>query len=251
MVVRLVALLSRQLFRLVLLACRSSRSKDIELLVLRQEVGVLRRQVNRPKVRPEERIVLSVLRNQAVSIVACDLFTVESIRMKTLHVLFFIDLHSRRVMIGGVTGEATNLRWCTQIARNLSEARESRSTPLRFLVHDRDKRFGAMFDEVFKAEGVEIIRTPWRAPRANAYAERFVRTVRTECVDWIFILNERHLESVLKTYVNHYNQERPHRGLDLRIPAGGLPVRQLDANGSIARRARLGGLIHEYHRKAA
>jgi hypothetical protein len=73
---------------------------------------------------------------------------------------------------------ATNLRWCAQIARNLSEARESRSTPLRFLVHNRDKRFGAMFDEVFKAEGVEIIRTPWRPARANAYAERFVRTDR-------------------------------------------------------------------------
>jgi transposase InsO family protein len=225
-----------------------------ELLKLGIEISASSiRRVIAPKRRPgPKRDTWSqFMRNQAASIVACDLFTVESIRMKTLHVLFFIDLHSRRVMIGGVTGEATDLRWCTQIARNLSEARESRSTPLRFLVHDRDKRFGAMFDEVFKAEGVAIIRTPWRAPRANAYTERFVRTVRTECVDWIFILNERHLESVLKTYVNHYNQERPHRGLDLRIPAGGPPVRQLDANGSIARRARLGGLIHEYHRKAA
>jgi putative transposase len=103
------------------------------------------------------------MRNQAASIVACDLFTVESIRMKTPHVLFFIDLHSRRVIIGVVTGEPTNLRWCTQIARNLSEDRESRSTPLRSLVHDRDKKFGAMFDEVFKAEGAKIVRTPWRA----------------------------------------------------------------------------------------
>jgi putative transposase len=191
------------------------------------------------------------MRNQAASIVACDLFTVESIKMKTLHVLFFIDLHSRRVVIGGVTREATNLRWCTQIARNLSEARESRSIPLRFLVHDRDKRFGDMFDEVFKAEGVEIIRTPWRAPRANAYAERFVRTVRTECLDRIFIMNERHLESVLKTYVSHYNQERPHSGLDLRVPEPGPPTRKTDAGGSIVRCHRLGGLIHEYHREAA
>ena len=92
---------------------------------------------------------------------------------------------------------------------NLSEAGESRSTPLRFLVHDRDHRFGEVFDEVFKAEGVEIIRTPWRAARASAYAERFVRTVRTEGLDRIFVLSERHLESVLKTYVRHYNQERP------------------------------------------
>ena len=104
---------------------------------------------------------------------------------------------------------------------------------------------------MFKGEGVEIIHTPWRAPRANAYAERFVRTVGTECLDRIFILSERHLESVLKTYVNHYNQERPHRGLDLRMPGGGLPVTIADATGSIVRRDRLGGLIHEYHRKAA
>jgi hypothetical protein len=147
--------------------------------------------------------------------------------MKTLDVLFFIDIHTRKVLIGGVTDGATNAQWCTQIARNLSEARESRSTPLRFLVHDRDYRFGEVFDEVFKAEGVEIIRTPWRAPRANAYAERFVRTVRTECLDRIFVLSERHLESGLNTYVNHYNRERPHRGLDLRIPEGGPPVRSL------------------------
>jgi len=154
------------------------------------------------------------------------------------------------VMIGGVTDQATNLRWCTQIARNLSEDRESRSTPLRFLVHDRDKRFGGMFDEVFRAEGVKIVRTSWRAPRANAYAERFVRTVRTECLDRIFVLSERHLQSVLETNANHYNQERPHRGLDLRLPEGGPQVRHINADGLIVRRDRLGGLIHEYHRKA-
>jgi transposase InsO family protein len=354
MVIRIIVLLSRQLFCLLLLCCRTTRSKDIELLVLRQELAILRRQVNRPRVKPEERMVLAVLqrlrpvwertsslvtpdtlrrwhrelirrkwtqphrvtpkravsqqtqllvwrlskenplwgyqriqgellkvgieisassirrvigpkrrpgpkrdtwskfmRTQAASIVACDLFTVETVRMKTLHVLFFIDLHTRRVLIGGVTDGATNVKWCTQIARNLSEVRESRSTRLRFLVHDRDHRFGEPFDEVFKAEGVEIIRTPWRAPRANAYAERFVRTVRAECLDRIFLLNERHLESVLRTYLNHYNQERPHRGLDLRIPEGGPPVSVAGATGSIVRRDRLGGLIHEYHRKAA
>ena len=230
------------------------RRIQVELLKVGIEISASSiRRVIAPKRRPgPKRDTWSqFMRNQAASIVACDLFTVESIRMKTLHVLFFIDLHSRRVMIGGITGEATNLRWCTQIARNLSEARESRSTPLRFLVHDRDKRFGAMFDEVFKAEGVEIIRTPWRAPRANAYAERFVRTVRTECLDRIFIVNERHLESVLNTYISHYNQERPHRGLDLRIPEGGPPVRQTEAPSSIVRRDRTGGLIHKYHRKAA
>jgi putative transposase len=192
-----------------------------ELLKLGIEISASSiRRVIAPKRRPgPKRDTWSkFMRAQAASIIACDLFTVETVRLKTLHVLFFIDLHTRRVLIGGVTDGATNVKWCTQIARNLSEERESRSTPLRFLVHDRDHRFGEPFDEVLKAEGVEIIRTPWRAPRANAYAERFVRTVRAECLDRIFVLSERHLESVLKTYVNHYNRERPHRGLDLRIP---------------------------------
>jgi transposase InsO family protein len=119
------------------------------------------------------------MRAQASSIIACDLFTVETIGLKTLHVLFFIELHTRRVLIGGVTDGPANLVWTTQIARNLSEAREGRTELVRFVVHDHDHRFGPSFDEVFKAEGIEIVRTPWRAPRANAYAERWIRTVRT------------------------------------------------------------------------
>ena len=107
-----------------------------------------------------------------------------------LHVLFFIDLHSRRVLVGGVTGDATNVRWCTQIARNLSEARESRSTPLRFLVHDRDHRFGEPFDEVFKAEGVGAIQLPahsridaarWAFP-TNHSEPRLTIFVKDACV---------------------------------------------------------------------
>jgi putative transposase len=128
------------------------------------------------------------MRTQASSIIACDLFTVESIGLKTLHVLFFIELHTRQVLIGGVTDGPANLAWTTQIVRNLSEAREGRTQPVRFIVHDRDHRFGPSFDEVFKAEGIEIIRTPWRAPRANAYAERWIRAVRTECTDRVMAL---------------------------------------------------------------
>ena len=192
------------------------------------------------------------MRNQAASIIACDLFTVGTIRLKTLHVLFFIDLHMRNVLIGGVTDGATNLTWCTQIARNPSEAREFRDIPLQFLVHDRDNRSGPTFDEVFKAEGIRILRTPWRAPRANAYAERFVRTVRNECLDRVFILNECHLRSVLTTYVDHYNRERPHRGLDLLPPEGPPNIHALSpTRDNIGRRDRLGGLIHEYYREAA
>jgi putative transposase len=167
------------------------------------------------------------MRTQASSIIACDMFTVESIRLKTLHVLFFIDLQSRRVLIGRLTEGPANLSWCTQIVRNLSEAREDRSEPIHFLVHDRDKRFGATFDEVFRAEGVEIIRTPWRAPKANAYAERWIRTVRAECPDRVMVLGARHLERVLSTYVKHYKEERPHRGLGLSPPSGSPSLRVL------------------------
>jgi transposase InsO family protein len=142
------------------------------------------------------------MRAQASSIIACDLFAVESVRLKTLHVLFFIDLHTRKVLIGGLTDGAANAVSCAQIAWNLTEAREGRQDPIDYLVHDRDKRFCPVFDEVFRAEGIEIRRTPWRAPKANAIAERFIRTLRTECLDRMLFL-ERHLRSVLETYVEH------------------------------------------------
>lgn len=121
---------------------------------------------------------------------------------------------------------------------------------MRFLIHDRDSKFTAVFDEVFRSEGVKVIHTPIRAPQANAYAERFVRTVRAECLDWLLILGRRHLEHVLRSYTTHYNRERPHRGLALLPPE---PVNVADAHtaGGIERRDQLGGLIHEYHRAAA
>ncbi len=212
------------------------------------------RRITSPKRRPGPKrdTWRQFMRSQASSIIACDLFTVESVKLTTLHVLFFIELHTRRVLIGGVTDGAANLAWATQIARNLSEAREDRAEPVRFLVHDRDKRFGACFDEVFKAEGIEIVRTPWRAPKANAYAERWIRTARAECLDRVMVLGRRHLEQLLTTYVKHYNEERPHRSLGLEPPGGSARLRALSPEpGEIGRRDRLGGLIHEYYRKAA
>jgi putative transposase len=115
------------------------------------------------------------------------------------------------------------------------------------LIRDRDAKFTAAFDHVFTADGIQVIRTPVRAPKANAYAERWVRTVRTECLDWLLIRNRRHLERVLAVYVEHYNSARPHRGLDLQTP---LPARRPPARTGrvepIGRVDRLGGLIHEY-----
>jgi Integrase core domain len=149
-----------------------------------------------------------------------------------------------------VTGGPTNLSWCTQIARNLSQAQEDRSEPIRFLVHDRDKRFAAPFDEVFEAGGVEILRTPWRAPKANADAERWIRTVRAECLDRVMVLGARHLERVLSTYVKHYNRaERdqaprsPRRTYPRVLPEGCLS--QTDG-GSAGRRDRdIGAFPHK------
>jgi transposase InsO family protein len=109
-------------------------------------------------------------------------------------VLFFIELESRRVHLAGCTTNPTGA-WVTQQARNLSFTGLLERT--RFLIHDRDSKFSASFDEVFRSEGIKVIQTPIRAPQANAYAERFVRTIRSECLDWLLILGRRHLERVL------------------------------------------------------
>jgi len=118
-----------------------------------------------------------------------------------------------------------------------------------FLIRDRDAKYSGPFDEVFRSEGLRIIRTPIRAPNANAVAERFVRTVRRECLDHVLVLGERHLERTLREYVRHYNTERPHRGLCLETPEPRSARARTD--GEIVRVARLGGLINEYHRMAA
>ena len=110
--------------------------------------------------------------------------------------------------------------------------------------------FTASFNEVFRSEGIEVIHTPIRAPQANAYAERFVRTVRAECLDWLLILNRRHLERVLRAYTAHYNRERPHRGLDLSPPQPNAKS-PASPTSAVERRDRLGGLLHEYYRAAA
>jgi len=154
---------------------------------------------------------------------------------------------SRRVWLAGCTANPTGA-WVTQKARNLGL--DFSDTGARFLIRDRDGKYSGPFDEVFRSEGIRIVKTPVRAPKANAIAERFVRTVRSECLDWLLILNRRHLESVLRVYVDHYNRERPHRTLELRPPEPDEQPEEVPA-GDIRRRDRLGGLIHEYYRAAA
>jgi len=186
------------------------------------------------------------LRRQAASLLACDFFTVETVTLRRLYVLFFIELGNRRVHLAGCTPNPSGA-WVVQQARNLSFTNVLMRT--RFLIHDRDRKFTAAFDELFRSEGIKVIHTPVQVPQANAYAERFVRTVRNECLDWLLIIGRRHLEKVLRTYIQHYNQERPHRGLALQPPE---PVRvKQPPSGDVRRRDHLGGLLHEYYRAAA
>jgi putative transposase len=170
--------------------------------------------------------------------------------LKTLYVLFFIELGSRRVHFSGCTAKP-DAAWVTQQARNLVLQRPELDGGHRFLVRDRDSKFPLAFDEVFRSAASKVIRTPVKAPRANAYAERWVRTVRTECLDWLLILNRRHLEAVLRVYVHHYNAERPHRGLKLSPPEGAREPIASAVPGNVCRRDLLGGLLHEYYRAAA
>jgi transposase InsO family protein len=187
------------------------------------------------------------LRSQAASIIACDFFTVETVFLRRVYALFFIAHASRRVWVAGCTRNPTG-EWVTQQARNLGLDFSDHGA--RFLIRDRDSKYSGSFDAVFRSEGIRIVTTPVRAPKANAIAERFVRTVRSECLDWLLILNRRHLEHVLRVYTDHYNRQRPHRALDLRPPNQGTEA-VLPASGEIQRHDRLGGLIHEYYRAAA
>jgi hypothetical protein len=188
------------------------------------------------------------LHAQAHSMLAVDFFTVETVSLRRLYVLFFIELGSRRVHLAGCTASPGGA-WVTQQARQLAWTLAELSTPVRLLIRDRDSKFTRDFDSVFRSEGIEIIRTPVLAPKANTIAECFVRTIRAECLDWLLILNRRHLERVLRVFVDHYNGHRPHRALNLKPPDPTRPTLRLagsSARDHVERRDRLGGLIHEY-----
>src|SRR6266511_4175546 len=162
------------------------------------------------------------LRSQASGIVACDFFSVDTVLLRRLYALVFIELATRQVYLAGITANPTG-EWATQQARNMIETFVERTEPIRFLIHDRDSKFTAAFDEVFRSEGIRKIRTPVRAPRANAFIERWIGTVRRECLDRILIVNRRHLERILPVYIRHYNEHRPHRSLDQQPPLSEPP----------------------------
>jgi transposase InsO family protein len=213
--------------------------------------NILRRQGIAPAPRRRGPSWRAFIRQQAESMIACDFFTVETVSLRRIYVLFFIELGTRRVHLAGSTSRPSGT-WVPQQARNLAIERADHREPPRFLVHDRDAKFGAAFDEAFRTEGVNVIRTPVKAPNANAHAERWVRTVREECLDWLLIVHRRQLERVLRTYVDHYNCKRPHRALGLVAPhPRGEPIPAGDPSPAHVRRTdRLGGLLHEYERAA-
>jgi transposase len=192
------------------------------------------------------------LRRQAASIIECDFLTVDTVFLKRFYILFFIELASRRVHVAGITTNPGGA-WVTQQARNLVMRLDDEHVPARFLIRDRDSKFTASFDEVFRSEGIRVIKAPVRAPRARAHAERWVESARRECLDRLLILGRPHLERVVHVYARHYNGHRPHRSLDQRPPLAKPPpinepapsneLLQLD---QVRRRDRLGGLLHEY-----
>ncbi|MGO8873131.1 MAG: integrase core domain-containing protein [Acidimicrobiales bacterium] len=210
--------------------------------------AILRRHGIAPTPDRSDRAWSEFLRAQAATMLVCDFFTVDTVLLRRLYVLFFIEIHTRRVHLTGITANPVG-EWVTQQARNLSLDLAERSRSVKFLIRDRDATFTASFDEVFRTEGIRVIKTPVRAPRANAFAERFVGTVRRECTDRILIFGRSHLEQVLFEYVTHYNDHRPHRSLDQRASRtmGATPDPIDDPDPMNLRRNEiLGGLIHEY-----
>jgi putative transposase len=181
---------------------------------------------------------------QAHTILAIDFAHVDTVFLRRLYILLVIEHDHRRVHIAGVTAHPTGA-WVTQQARNLLIDLGDRAVQFRFLIRDRDSKFTAAFDAVFAGANIRILRCPVRTPRANAIAERFIGTLRRECLDHLLITGPRHLKQVLHEFVEHYNTHRPYRSLDQHPPAGptpppsGAPIQPL-------RRDRLGGLVHEY-----
>jgi transposase InsO family protein len=188
---------------------------------------------------------------QAKGILACDFLHVDTIGLTRIYVLFLMEVATRRVHVLGVTIHPSG-EWVAQQARNLMLELGERAAQFRFLIRDRDTKYTSEFDEVFSSEGIEVLRSPPQAPRANAYAERWVRTVRRECLDRMLIYNPRRLLAVLAEFVEHYNEHRPHQSRNQRPPDALDTSPTVVDLASVRVRSRkiLNGLISEYSQAA-
>jgi putative transposase len=275
-----------RLMALVFLCFRSSDLKELEIVVLRHELAVLRRQVSRPALRPADRAFLAA----ASRLLPRPRWRVFFVTPETLlawhrrlvarrwtypgrrpgrpklsrevrELLLQLarenprwgyqqiagELSTRRVHLAGMTEHPDGV-WTVQQARNHVFSLPERERPLELLIRDNDRKFTHAFDTVFNTESIGVIQTPVRTPNANAVAERFVGTVRRDCLDWLLIANRPHPQHVLREFVDHYNRHRPHRALGLTPPGPDQPTRPLATPRATATRRhdRLDGLIHEY-----
>jgi len=225
-----------------------------ELQGLGHRVGVstIRRILRQARVPPAPRrggpTWAEFLRAQADAIFAIDLFTVETVFLRTLYVLLYIEVGSRRLRFSPSTPSPDGA-FLAQQARNRAMAGDL--DPFRSLIRDRDSKYCGVFDEVLRSEGLRVIRTPIRAPDANAFSERAIRTVKTEGTDRILVTGKRHLDRFLQGFERCYNFHRPHRGIDLHAPETVGATPKTVPLGRIERRRVLGGLTNEYHERAA
>ena len=223
--------------------------KKVGIAVSKTSVAsVLRRHRLPPAPRRSGPTWSEFLRAQAKGILATDFFTVDTVTLRRFYVLFVIEIDRRRVHLLGVTTNP-NGPWVTQMARNFASDLEDAGRHFQFLLRDRDTKFTASFDAVLASVGIDTIRTPVASPRANAFAERFVRTVRQECLDHLLVVSRRHLEALLVEYIGHYNEARPHRSLQLDQPLPRLGT-STSGGGKVVRRDILGGIVHEHERAA-
>jgi len=188
------------------------------------------------------------LTSQASGILACDFLHVDTVFLRRLYVFFVMEIQTRRAHILGVTANPTG-SWTAQQARNLLMDLDDRAGQFKFLIRDRDGKFAVAFDDVFAGNGIRIIKTPVRSPRANSFAERYAGTLRRECPGHMLIHGERHLRTVLADFESHYNHHRPHRGRSLHPPMHD-PSEAIDMTARINCQTTVSGLINEYHRAA-
>jgi putative transposase len=207
-----------------------------------------------PAPRRDSQSWRSFLRAHGESILACDFFTIDTVWLQRLYVLVFLSLGSRRIEYFACTSNP-NTAWMLQQARNLLMELGDRDRRVGFLIHDRDAKFPRAFDALLASEKIKVIRTPVQAPNANAHMERWVGTVRRECLDRLLILGRRQLEHVLRVYLRHYNRQRPHRALNLSPPEASrhsaVRAKSAPHDLHVSRRDLLGGLLHEYDIAAA